>query len=215
MATYPKTVALVANGVIHNFEATAKLVRAYDYIIAVDGGLHHCDRMGIRPDLIIGDMDSVSSEVLEQYSDVPTKRFPREKDETDMELALQTVVLPESEKITIFGALEKRTDHALYNLHLIRRYPRKVFIESETEVIFALEHPAELKCSVGQELSLIPLGTPATGVKTEGLKWELNGVTLNKNFMSISNICLQNPVKVSLETGALLCRFSKVGISDV
>ena len=119
------TVALVANGVIDDYEKTAALVRAYKFIIAVDGGLNHLAKMHIKPDVIIGDFDSATNESLQLYSDVPIHRYPSDKDETDMELALQFALSQNPEKIYIYGALGKRPDHELANFHLLRRIPKK------------------------------------------------------------------------------------------
>src|ERR1700761_6483608 len=66
-----KSVALVANGVIYDYPLIAQLISKYDRVIAVDGGLFYCQQMRIAPDLLIGDFDSVTPELLEQYATVP------------------------------------------------------------------------------------------------------------------------------------------------
>jgi thiamine pyrophosphokinase len=204
-----KNIALVANGAIHDLKAIGKRLKAYDYIIAVDGGLLYCDSMGIEPDLIIGDLDSASLELLSNYPNVPVRRYLTDKDETDLELALQAVYHPEVENITVFGALEKRTDHSVSNLHLIRRYPKKLYLETEGELIFAIEGISEIPCKKGQLVSFLPLGGPITGVSSTGLKWELKDASFSKNFMSISNICLKNLIKIQIKIGDLICCMHK------
>jgi thiamine pyrophosphokinase len=200
-----KTVALVANGAIHSPTCLAPRIKQYQQIIAVDGGLYYCDLMQICPELIVGDLDSISQELLKKYSHVPIYSLPIDKDETDLECAVRLVAKPDVAKITIFGALEKRTDHALGNLHILRRYPHKVFIESETELIFAIKGKSDIPCTIGQTISFIPLGGPVTGVTSKGLKWELNNASFDKDFMSISNICLNPSIQVSIASGDLLC----------
>lgn len=209
MNEFNHTYALIANGAIENYSVIAELIRKHACVIAVDGGLVHCDRMGIVPDMIIGDLDSVEPELLSKYSTVAIRNFPIDKDETDLELALQSVFTPTVEKITLFGALAKRSDHALSNLHLIRRYPQKVYIETENELIFAFDGPIVIPCHKGQTISFIQLGDPVSGVTSKGLKWEMNNATFNKYFFSISNICLKNPVEITLSCGDLLCCLQK------
>lgn len=200
-----QTIALVANGDIQDYKKIAESVRTYQQIIAVDGGLNHCDKMGITPDLIIGDFDSTSPELLQKHANIPTYRYPCDKDETDLELALSLCCASATERVTVFGALQLRTDHALANLHLLRRYPGKVRIETEIEIIYACRGTVQLECSVGQTLSLIPMGGPVTGVSSKGLKWELEEVSMDQNFMSISNICVMTPAQLTIQEGDLLC----------
>ena len=149
----PESAALVGNGAIHDYGLIASLISDYDLCIAVDGGLVHCQALQIVPDLIIGDFDSISPEILKKYPTVPTEIFPIDKDQTDMELAIDKVNLPDVKKIALFGAMEKRTDHALSNLHLMRRQPDKIVIETERETIFSLEGEKKFDCRPGQLIS--------------------------------------------------------------
>lgn len=197
--------ALIANGTLHDYHFIASLIRNYDCCIAVDGGLFHCREMNITPDLIIGDFDSISLDILNLYKDVPTEVVSTEKDLTDMELAIDVVNVPNMNKIALFGAMESRTDHAIVNLLLLSRFPQKMFVETEKETLFCIEGKKQFLCTPGQTVSLIPIGSPAKGVTTKGLKWELTDVTLSKDFFSLSNICLGAQFEVSIEQGRLIC----------
>lgn len=203
--TGARSIALIANGAIHNYPLIASLIKQYDRCIAVDGGLIHCLKMQVVPSLLIGDFDSISPNLLQQYRHVPTYSFPKEKNETDMELAIRAANLSGVEEIGIFGAMEKRTDHALANLHLMRRFPEKVAIETEKETLTVVQNNRQLACRPGQTVSLIPLGSIASGVTTKGLKWELQNATMDKDFISISNICLGSSFEVSIQEGDLIC----------
>jgi thiamine pyrophosphokinase len=207
--TLEHTVAIIANGCIHDYQVIAPLIQTHMEIIAVDGGCNHCAKMGILPDLIIGDFDSIDPKVLNDYQSVPTRRFSPEKNETDLELAIQSTYTPEIKKITVFGALEQRTDHTLANLHLIRRYPNKVFFETETEIVFSFDSAIEIPCVPGQTISFMQLGDPTAGIRSKGLKWELNDATFSKYFFSLSNICLNHSVHLSIAQGDLLCILQK------
>jgi thiamine pyrophosphokinase len=200
-----KTIAIVANGLIHDFKETAEAISHYDQVIAVDGGLNYCDRMAIVPHLIVGDCDSADPQLLNKYSHIPSERHPVDKDKTDLEIALEVALQPGVEKIGLFAALEKRTDHSLINLHLARRHPNIITIESDYETLFVINRAMEVTCTPGQTLSLMPIGADPTGVTTRGLKWELNNSTLGKDFFSLSNICLDNSFSITLSSGDILC----------
>ena len=211
---YPKNqevVTIVANGYFGWDEALLERYKD-SYIIAVDGGLNHCYHAKITPDKIVGDLDSVNKAILGTYSQVETLLLPRDKDVTDLEAALNLVDLSITKKVNILAALGGRTDHCLGNLILLTRFPEKVFIESEKELIFAINNSCGkvvMPCFRGQTISLIPLNGPASGIQTEGLKWELNDGILDKNFIGISNECLQDSFSVSVESGDLLCIINK------
>lgn len=198
------SVALVLNGAIHDLALIKSMIQQHDYCIAVDGGLVYCEQMGICPDWIIGDFDSVPSEILAKYSHIPCTAFAVDKDKSDAELAIELVNHPDVMRITLFSALEKRTDHTLANLYLLQRFADKVIIEAELETIYAVQHKCSIACAVGQTISLIPLGE-CRGITTDGLKWKLSQARLNEKSMSLSNICLQNEITIAVDSGLLLC----------
>jgi thiamine pyrophosphokinase len=197
-------VALIANGEIQSYPAIKTLLAPYHKFVAVDGGLLHCHEMHIKPDLIIGDLDSVPNDLLKFYPDVPTIQFPCEKDESDLELAIDEMIKQSYTKMALFGAVGKRTDHLLYTLYLLTRYPGILTIYSESEVIFRLNKSNHIKAAPGQTVSLIPLNT-VHDVTTKGLKWELSHTTLDKHLISLSNVCLGESFSVDVGSGDLLC----------
>jgi thiamine pyrophosphokinase len=131
--------ALVANGSIEDLHSIRKLIRTYDQVIAVDGGVGHCYAMGVVPSLIVGDLDSASSDLLSLFPDVPKQRYPVDKDETDLEIAIIEALKRGALAVTVFGATGNRVDHTLGNLFLLLKYPEKVKLETETEMIYAIE----------------------------------------------------------------------------
>lgn len=199
------SIALVANGAIDDFARIAQRLRAYPYVIAIDGGLSSCHRMGIKPHLIVGDMDSVSQSLLDCYADVPLNRLDRNKDQTDLEVALQMANTEEVKQMAVFGGLNKRLDHTLGNVYLLRRYPGRMVLESETERVFAIRGSAEISSYPGQIISLIPLGRPTQQVSSEGLRWELQDACLDENYFSISNEATGNCVSITVGIGDLIC----------
>lgn len=199
------SVAFVANGAVDDYALIAGRIRRYPFVVAVDAGLHHCYAMGVTPHLIVGDMDSVTPALLASYTNVPIQRLQPEKDQTDLEVAIETVVRPHVVSMVIFAALNRRTDQSLGNLHLLRRYPGRLLIESETEMMQCVRGEVEFTCSPGQTLSLIPLGGPVRKVSSRGLKWELKDAAFDVNFMSISNQTVGERLHLSVPEGDLLC----------
>lgn len=199
------TFALIANGLLSNDAKLVASIRSHSHLIAVDGGLNHCLRLGLKPELIIGDFDSASPEALAHFHSVPRLEFPKDKDKTDLELALDHIDKSKAKKISVFGGLGKRVDHTLANINFLSLHPGLLFLESEQETLFVINHSAKLTCHPGQIISLIPLNGPARGVTTKGLKWELKDSKLDKHFLGISNIALGEAAHIEVREGDLLC----------
>jgi thiamine pyrophosphokinase len=197
-------VALVANGEIKSFDLISSRLKTFQRIVAIDGGLLHCHQMGVTPDFLIGDFDSCPKDLLQSYSHIPHQKLPKEKDLTDLEAALQ-FELREASHLTIFAGWGGRIDHALTHALILTRYPGQVHLETETEILFALEKESLLDCQVHQTLSLIPLSGKVEGITTVGLKWELQDKTLDANFIGISNRVVRDKVEIRFKTGSLLC----------
>jgi len=196
--------ALIANGHIENLSSLAPSIKTHSRIVAVDRGLIYCQQLGIIPDLIVGDFDSVPQSLLDEYAHVSTITLPKEKDETDLEVALEHE-LKISQTVTFFGALGARIDHTLTNLLIASRYPGRVIIKTESETVFAIQGDVTIPMSVGQTISLVPINGPVTGITTRGLQWELENKTLDASFIGISNVCLQPLIHISIQRGILLC----------
>jgi thiamine pyrophosphokinase len=200
-----QTVALIADGQIDSLEKLRPSILRHQRIVAVDGGLAYCQKLGIRPHLIVGDFDSCPPELLSSYSEVPQIVLEKEKDETDLEAAINEETKRGARSLTLFGAWGRRIDHSLGNLLLLTRHPGKIAMETEKELLFAIDRKVSFAAHVGQTLSLIPINGPVLGITTKGLKWELNDRKMDQNFFGISNICLKTEVEISVEKGCLVC----------
>ncbi len=206
MPMFPDTrIAIICNAPIENVAKIKEKIKNFPVLIAADGGINHCFKLGIRPDLIVGDFDSANPTFLKDFNDIPEKRYPKDKDKTDLEIVLELVYHAHIEAISIFGALGGRTDHTLGNLILLSRYPGKVFLETDNERLFVIDRQAEIATYPNQLISLIPLNGPVTGIDTKNLKWELKNETLDKQFIGISNEAQGQRVTISVKKGDLLC----------
>lgn len=160
--------------------------------------------MHIRPDLILGDFDSIDNHLLNSYADVPKLTFPTEKDETDLELAVAYGLEKGFEKIYLFAALGKRLDHMMNNLYLLGRHSKKLIAVTEDEVLFAIEDNRVLELEKGQVMSLLPLFGDVI-ISTKGLKWNLDNMKLNYRFLSQSNVALSEKISIDVKNGIVLC----------
>ena len=134
------TAYIIANGeMIHNQNQIPNFHKNA-LIIAADGGLNHCARLNIKPQIIIGDIDSASAIDLNTYEDVQVIQLDRAKAKTDLECAIDEVRrIDQFASIKIWGALGNRIDHSLFNLHLPAREPNRIFLETGFETIAAID----------------------------------------------------------------------------
>ncbi|MCC6498646.1 MAG: thiamine diphosphokinase, partial [Anaerolineales bacterium] len=165
-------IIIFANGELPDLEKARLLLRPGDFILCADGGTRHALALGVKPNLILGDMDSVDKEMLKkiQAAGVEIELFPRDKDETDLELALNKAVELNPDEIIIVAALGGRMDHSLANIALLSApylVSRNVRLDDGVEEIFLCRAQAEVRGRSGDLVSLIPWGNPVHGVQTE------------------------------------------------
>ena len=184
-----------------------------DYLIAVDAGLKHLFSRGLLPALLVGDLDSIDSNDLKKCVErgVETLRFPPEKDQTDLELALVEAAKRGFHEILIVFGLGGRVDHLLGNLALLNNPVSKDlflhFDDGQTEILLLNDSRFTwaTRTTPGDLISLIPWQGDVTGIHTEGLEYPLHGETLfSGRTRGISNLARGDYVSVSRETGALL-----------
>jgi thiamine pyrophosphokinase len=206
-----KRAVIFANGVLPDPTAILPFLRKDDYWIAADGGSKHALECGRAPDMLIGDLDSISATIRESVLRAGTRIQPflAEKDETDLELAIWFALREGFSAIRIVAGLGGRTDQILANLSLLSDPALAEFDiridDGREEVVRAGEETA-LVGSPGDTISLLPLGIPAEGVVTRGLQYPLRGETLFPyKTRGVSNRMQSTTATVSVERGVLLC----------
>jgi thiamine pyrophosphokinase len=203
-------IVIIANAPMLDITPYQAAIDAADYVIAADGGalpLYHAGRL---PDLVIGDMDSLDLKAQEALAvrGVELRRYAREKDETDLELALLHAAALGAASIDVLGALGGRWDHTLANVALLalpELQGRATRLLADRQIVFLVRDSAVLEGQRGDTISLIPLAGAAYGVTTEGLYYPLREATLGfERARGVSNVLLEPPGRVSLRAGLLL-----------
>jgi thiamine pyrophosphokinase len=208
------------NGELRNQENIRASLKLSDYLVAVDGGLHHLKSLGVAPHLLIGDLDSVLPEDLQWINPEKTEvlKFPAEKDETDFELALDAVLKKGFYTIRVIAALGGRFDQTLGNLFLISSADQadcEIVLDDGYQEVFLIKERAEICGKRGDLVSLLPFGGKASGVKTAGLKYPLNSeVLFPDRTRGISNLLVEDKALVTIEGGTLICIHMRNGSMD-
>lgn len=178
--------------------------------IGCDGGARHLLNMGIKPDIIIGDMDSIDSAQLKMFYKQKIKilKYPANKDFTDTELALDYAIGLKPKKIFICCALGGRIDHTLANILLLYRAQGKsveTFLIDEYCEVFLLNKETAFANEKGKTVSLLALTPKVTGITLSGFAYPLvKGSLKMGESRGISNIINKSRAGIKIEKGNLL-----------
>ena len=210
MRSNVQRILIFANGELPDLERARSLLQEADYVICADGGTRHALALDLKPDLIIGDLDSVEQKALRKFEDegVEIELYPQDKNETDLELAITHAIELKPKQIVIVAALGGRLDQTLANITLLadeRLSTFNVKLDDGVEEIFLCRDQAEIHGKSGDIVSLIPWQGPVPEVQTENLKWVLQKETLYPDkTRGISNEMLGNTASISIGSGLLL-----------
>ncbi|MDI6870296.1 MAG: thiamine diphosphokinase [Bacillota bacterium] len=222
-----KTGVVVGHGCFDGTEAEREILRQADVVVAADGGARYAWEAGRRAEVVVGDGDSLGEALSEKETERPAflrgcriVRVPREKDETDLELALDEAVRLGCREVVFLGALGGRLDHTLANLQLLAAAAergvkaslvdadRRVYLLAAGDTLKGGESALdvlELSGRPGEYVSLLPVTPVAAGIWTEGLKYPLQGEDLYfGRARGVSNEFLAEQARVCLTSGMLL-----------
>ncbi|QIB69062.1 thiamine diphosphokinase [Aminipila butyrica] len=186
---------------------------AQDYIICSDGGFQLARKEDILPQLVIGDLDSVTEK---PDSLVETQIYPVEKDDTDTMLCIKYAAERDFDEICLIGGMGGRLDHTLGNLQAMAwaaeywqaqgKNSRRIrMVDNQNDVLLMTPGQILLEGVPGEKLSLISHSDCCLGVTTSRLKWELVNAQLTNRFpLGISNEFADISCQITLEEGMLL-----------
>lgn len=209
------TGVIVCGGRIENYEVLKKYFNEARLIISADSGAYHCRQFGLKPDLMVGDFDSVNSEDYRclREAGVECIRFPVEKDMTDSELAMEIAVERGCTRLIILGALGTRVDHSVSNLFLLKKLLDKGvegIIADELNEVRLIDSSIDLVRTPDVNITLLPLAGSAKGVTTRGLYYPLEDAVLEVgSSWGVSNRFSEDKARVTVKKGYLLVILSK------
>jgi len=179
-------------------------------IIVVDGALEVTHRLGIRPDFIVGDFDTVDESLLSFYEKDIILRHPPEKDQTDTELAIETALAAECTGLTFLGATGSRLDHSLANIFLLQGLLQRGIaaeIRNENNRLYLKDNGFTLqrKSSCGDFVSLLPLTETVQQVTLTGFKYPVENLTFfRERTLGISNEITEEEARVEFSKGIFI-----------
>lgn len=199
---------LVCGGEAPPFSRLEDALPRFGIVCAADSGLDTLIAWGIRPDIIVGDMDSVSDPgAIGRFPAARVVRASRDKDETDTELGLKELSAAGAERIVLAGGGGGRLDHLLAIRSIFeRRAPRPAEWHTAREAVYlvrggeALAIEAE-RCAI---VSVFPLAAGASGMDSSGLKWPLAGLDWGPGDCGVSNLAADGAFRVHAGRGDLL-----------
>lgn len=205
-----QNVVIICDGSFPRTEYPRYLLRTADFIICCDGALtkflrHSKTIFGSErlPDLVIGDMDTLSASMQKKYSDIIIKE--NEQEHNDQTKAVRWAInnLPDIESIHILGATGGRADHTIGNLSLLMEYTRmfdlkEIFIESicDEGVAFPANDTIEFDCGEGREISIFSPDNNLR-IKSEGLMYKTDEVVFDNWWKATLNKASQDKVKLT------------------
>lgn len=178
----------------------------FEYVIAVDAGYAHLEACGVKPDMAMGDFDSLGY----KPTGLRVASFPPEKDKSDLELAFDRACALRYDEVMVYGALGQRLDHSIANIQLFAKFSEKGMyvsaVDSDT-ILCTLTGPdtLDLPAYTTGRVSVFSLSDCAQGVTETGMKYALDNDPLtNRTSRGVSNELLGLPATVSVEEGTLL-----------
>lgn len=213
-----KNALLILNGELNLTKREIDLLlekKEIDKLIAVDGGANRIKKINILPDLVIGDLDSLTKKNRKYYQSqkIEIIKHPVEKDQTDSELAIDYCLNNNFQKIYLTGALGGRFDQQLANLNLLEYIVElgleAKIISSHLEIALIKDQQKFIN-KKGYRLSLIAQTKIVKGLTITGCKYDLDNEDLKRSqTRGISNLIKTDKAEVKLENGLLIYTLEK------
>lgn len=200
-------VALLAAGQLHDAIGAQPWIRDAERVLALDGGLVHAAALGVRPELLIGDLDSLPAAARADY-DGPIEQHPVMKDETDSELGVQRAIALGAKRITLVGGIGSRFDHSLANIAMMMRLTQRDIecrITDGLTTLFPIADAWSGQAPSGTLLSLLAWEKAAHDLCLRGLLYSVEHIDLEPgSTRGISNAFTGQQATITVGHGLLL-----------
>jgi thiamine pyrophosphokinase len=199
-----KKALILANGE-HPKKSQIKILqkKGYKKLVCADGGANSAYKLGLLPDLIIGDLDSISPISLKFFSNKSEIVKIKRQNDTDVEKALKYLIKNKFAEVILLGATGDRLDHTFCNLGIVLKFSKqiKISIMHKKSFLSLIEGVVNLKTQKGEILSIYGFDEK-TKITSEGLKYKLNNLSLPFGIKeSTSNVAAKDKVNLKIKGG--------------
>lgn len=195
---------IIGDGAFPPVARLRKILREASLVVCANGGARHALRLGLKPDIVIGDLDSLPLSMRRRLKHASIIQWANQN-LTDLEKALLFLLRRRVKRITILGATGKRIDQTLANIALLNKYHRRARLTliDSTGQLEIVQSKAKLRAARGEMVSLLPIGR-TVGVRTRGLLYPLRNEALKAGTRGVSNKATGRTVEITLQSGRLL-----------
>ncbi len=194
---------ILANGKFPEHPLPLSYLKSAERIICCDGAVEGLVRYSLEPYAIIGDCDSLGSEIFERYSD---RIYVEEEQETnDLTKSVNWCVNKGFTDLVIIGATGKREDHTIGNISLLAEYSLNASVKmiTDTGIFLPIHNSDTIKSLPGQQISIFSIN-PATEITSVGLMYPLNRKRLKNWWEATLNEALGDNFSVDFSGGPLI-----------
>jgi thiamine pyrophosphokinase len=195
--------------IIANGKSPSKKVVEYFYlkgfstIICADGGANSAQKIGIKPDFIIGDLDSISSSTLKYFKNKSTIIQINRQNDTDVEKCLKFAIKKKFDEVVLLGVSGDRLDHTICNLGIVIKFfgKIKIYLSAESSFLTSINQTTEFNSKVGETISIYAFNDK-TKISSTGLKYKLNNAALPFGVReSTSNVSISEKIILKVKNG--------------
>ncbi len=197
-------VLLIANGEPPSRTLARGLAHRLGYVVAADGGANTARRFGIRPDVIIGDLDSITNATRRHFA-ASTLLHVARQDNTDLEKALDYLAARGTKRVIIIGITGNRIDFTLGNLAVLWNYTSFLapVVVGDGWYLVLVGRGQQYRARIGTTVSLIPFGQ-CDGITLRGLRYPLTNATMKIGEIGVSNVVEKSPFTVKIQRGKMM-----------
>ena len=195
--------------IIANGKSPAKSVvnyfvnKGYSTIICADGGANSAKKIGVIPNFIVGDLDSISESTLKYFNGKSKIIKYKRQNDTDVEKSLKFAINKKYNEVILLGVTGDRLDHTICNLGIVLKFFDKIKISlvSEKSFLIPINKPTILKSKIGETISFYAFDKK-TKITSTCLKYKLNNTALPFGIKeSTSNVAIQNDIRIKVTGG--------------
>lgn len=201
---------IISSGKINDYKLLDKLICENDYIVCADGGLDHIMQIDKIPNIILGDLDSVSDLGIEYSSknNIEVEKYSSIKDNTDTELAIMHLINKGINDITLIGGTGTRLDHTMANVFLLKKFNKdgvSLRIVDDNNVIYFLVGSMTINRKENRFISIIPLSYEGIVVSLIGFKYPLKDKYIEfSSTLGVSNEIIKDEGVIKIIKGEAL-----------